>query len=43
MIEGLVSAIARPPRAIYSISDLGPSRMRHRGVEYKRNDFSVRE
>lgn len=29
-------AIVRPPRALYSSVDLGPNRLRCRGVEYKR-------
>mmetsp|Transcript_6084 Transcript_6084/g.9185 ORF Transcript_6084/g.9185 Transcript_6084/m.9185 type:complete len:753 (-) Transcript_6084:323-2581(-) len=41
MIDGIVSAIVRPPRAKYTSLDLGPTRIRHRGVEYKREDFTV--
>lgn len=63
MLDGITTAICRPPRAQYSVSgdtcehafhitvtnisrlvvvDLGPPRVRYRGVEYKRKDFSVK-
>ena len=63
MLDGITTAICRPPRAQYSLSgknrnlflcsemfssvycrilDLGPPRVRYRGVEYKRKDFSVK-
>lgn len=41
MIDGIVTAIVRPPRAKYSTLDLGPTRIRHRGIEYKRDDFNL--
>ena len=41
LIEDMVTAIVRPPRAKYTATDLGPSRLRCRGVEYKREDFDV--
>lgn len=41
MIDSIVSAIVRPPRARYSIQDIGPINIRHKGVEYHREDFIV--
>lgn len=41
MIDSLVTAIARPPRAIYGATELGPVRLRHKGVEFKRSDSNV--
>jgi hypothetical protein len=41
MIDSIVAAIVRPPRARYSSQDLGAYKFRHKGIEYHRNDFSV--
>lgn len=41
MIDHVVSAIVRPPRATYSILDLGPARIRFNNEEYWRKDFIV--
>lgn len=42
MLDGIAMAICRPPRAKYCQQDLGPPRVRYKGVEYKRKDFTVR-
>jgi hypothetical protein len=41
MIDSIVTAIVRPPRARYTSQDLGAYKFRHKGIEYHRNDFSV--
>lgn len=41
MIDSIVTAIVRPPRSRYSIQDLGANNIRHKGVEYHREDFIV--
>lgn len=39
--DELVKAIIRPPRAEYSLNDLGPSEFRYGGVDFVRQDVSV--
>ncbi len=41
MIDSIVTAIVRPPRARYTLEDLGTPKIRHKGVEYQREDFNV--